>query len=177
MGIKTFRTFRTFPHLMLDIRRASRDKRRHQFREERPQGSPQSQHVKRCRNPSVGPVCSFTRSFAAPPTARPRNRIQHGARESFGSPGPARRDSIWGRAHSAKHRRLRGWVPGRTGFNPNGVVSGFRRRAATPLGLFAFGHVSHEGYSTGRAVFINTLLQRGVFGRRRPQPFQRFPAR
>ena len=26
--------------------------------------------------------------------------------------------------------------------NPNGVVSGLGRRAATPLGLFAFGHVS-----------------------------------
>ena len=26
--------------------------------------------------------------------------------------------------------------------NPNGVVSRFRDRAATPLGLFAFGHVS-----------------------------------
>jgi len=27
-------------------------------------------------------------------------------------------------------------------YNPNGVVSRFHRRAATPLGLFALGHVS-----------------------------------
>src|SRR2546430_336033 len=33
------------------------------------------------------------------------------------------------------------WVPGRVVFNPNGVASGVKRRAATPLGLFVFRHV------------------------------------
>jgi len=31
------------------------------------------------------------------------------------------------------------WVPSRMDLNPDGVASNFRRRAATPLGLFAFG--------------------------------------
>ena len=43
------------------------------------------------------------------------------------------------------------WVSGRMDFNPNGVVSRLRRRAATPLGLFAVGHVS-QGSS-----FLTTL--------------------
>ena len=34
------------------------------------------------------------------------------------------------------------WVPAHMDSNPNGVVSLLRRPAATPVGLFAFGHVS-----------------------------------
>src|SRR6266568_5911840 len=34
------------------------------------------------------------------------------------------------------------WVPGRVAFNPNGVAPPLCCRAVTPLGLFAFGHVS-----------------------------------
>ena len=33
------------------------------------------------------------------------------------------------------------WVPDQIVFNPNGVASGFKRRVATPLGLFVLRHV------------------------------------
>jgi len=51
--------------------------------------------------------------------------------------------------------------PGRMDFNPNEVVSRFRCRVATPLGLFAFGHVSqgssHAAPKSGVGGCLATL--------------------
>ena len=61
-------------------------------------------------------------------------------------------------------------VPGRLDFNPNGVVSLFRRRAATPLGLFAFGHTFPRVARPSRLRFATArhaqpwALNRNPFG-------------
>ena len=55
-------------------------------------------------------------------------------------------------------------------FNPNGVVSRFRRRAATRLALFAFGHVSEGSSFFATLGFGPESLWDSVVFQKGPQP-------